>query len=51
MDDDHSSPEGDRPEPLEAYEPPTVKKLGTLEELTGGPVSSGGDLNGMVISF
>jgi hypothetical protein len=36
---------------VEAYEPPAIAVLGTLAELTGGPVGAGGDVNGMVISF
>ena len=35
----------------EAYQPPAIVVLGTLAELTGGPVGAGADLNGMVISF
>lgn len=35
----------------EDYEPPVIVVLGTLEELTQGPVAIGGDMNGMVISF
>jgi hypothetical protein len=52
MSDNRSSPvDGEEPETPEGYEPPAVRLLGTLEELTGGPVGIGGDLNGMVISF
>jgi hypothetical protein len=35
----------------EPYEPPRIDLLGTVAELTRGPVGAGGDLNGFVISF
>ena len=37
--------------PRKRYEPPTLVVLGSLKEITGGPVDAGGDVNGMVISF
>ncbi len=33
------------------YESPSIEVLGTIEELTEGPVGVGGDVNTMVISF
>lgn len=52
MSDDHASPaDREGPESPEDYEPPTVHRLGTVEEFTAGPAGVGGDLNGMTLSF